>query len=79
MDKRKEVRILKINIEAVQELIKEKFDGKLANFVSELDVDYSYMNQIMNGHKSSGSKKVCDGIIAYCKKNKLNYNKYIFL
>lgn len=66
-----------IDINAIKELIKERFENKLSYFVAELKIDYSYMNQIMNGHKSPGSKKVCDKIVQYCKENNLDYSKYI--
>lgn len=69
---------MKINVMAVRELIKEKFDNKVSKFVKEIQVDYSYANQILNGHKSPESKKICDGIILYCKKNNIDYHKYIF-
>lgn len=69
---------MKINIEAVRKLILTNFAGKLTLFAKEIDVDYSYINSIMNGHKPAGSKKICDGLISYCKREKLDYNEYIF-
>lgn len=69
---------MKINIEEVKKLIYERFENKLTNFVAELGVDYSYMNLIINGHRAPDSKKVCDRIVEYCKKNNLDYSKYIF-
>lgn len=69
---------MKINIEEVKKLIYERFGNKLTNFVAELGVDYSYMNLIINGHRAPDSKKVCDRIVEYCKKNNLDYSKYIF-
>lgn len=69
---------MKINIEEVKNLINENFGNKLTNFVAAIGVDYSYMNLIMNGHRASDSKKVCVRIIEYCKKNNLDYSKYIF-
>lgn len=69
---------MKINIEEVKKLIYERFGNKLTNFVAELGVDYSYMNLIINGHRDPDSKKVCDRIVEYCKKNNLDYSKYIF-
>ncbi len=69
---------MKINIKEVRKLIQERFDNKLTNFVTELGIDYSYMNLIMNGHRAPDSKKVCDRIVEYCKKNNLDYSKYVF-
>lgn len=69
---------MRLNIEAIMKLIEERFGNKLVNFVREIQVDYSYANQVLKGHKSSGSKKICDGVITYCKKNNLDYHEYIF-
>lgn len=70
---------MEVNIKAVKQLISEKFDNKLTCFVSEIKTDYSYTNQILNGRKSAKSKKICDAIIEYCKKNNLDYMKYIII
>lgn len=70
---------MELNIKTVKQLISERFDNKLTCFVSEIKTDYSYTNQILNGKKSARSKKVCDAIIEYCKKNNLDYMKYIII
>lgn len=69
---------MQIKVNAIQNLIDERFRGKLSYFVVELNVDYSYMNQIMNKRKPATSKKVCEKVIKYCKENNLDYNQYIF-
>ncbi len=68
---------MKINIEAIRLLIEDKFHNRLSYFVAEIGVDYSYMNLIMNGHRAPNSKKVCEKIIEYCKRNDLDYRQYI--
>ena len=69
---------MNVNIDALKQLIKEKFNGNMAEFSREIQIDYSYINQILNNHKPSTSKKLCDNIIRFCKKNNLKYTKYIF-
>ena len=56
---------MQIKVNAIQNLIDERFRGKLSYFVAELNVDYSYMNQIMNKRKPATSKKVCEKVIKY--------------
>lgn len=69
---------MKVNIKKVKELIEENFEGKMSLLAKELEIDYSYINSIMNYKRSAGSKKMCDKLIIYCKENGLDYNKYIF-
>lgn len=74
-----EVIKIELNIEAVQELIKEKFRNKLTYLADELEIDYSYLNQIMHKRRPATSKKVCNRIIKYCIENGLDYRKYIIV
>lgn len=69
---------MKIKNEEVKKLIFNNFNGNMAAFAREIKVDYSYCNSVLNGKKSNTSKKMCEGIIKYCKLNNLNYQKYIF-
>lgn len=68
---------MKIKIEAVKNLIKNEFQNKLSLFVKAIKMDYSYVNQIMNGHKSPEGKKICDKVIQLCNDRGLDYNEYI--
>lgn len=69
---------MKLNVEAIQKLVEDRFNGQLSKFVNELKMDYSYVNQIVKGHKSPGSKKLCDKVIDYCKRNNLDFHEFIF-
>ena len=68
---------MRINVKAVKDLIENEFDGKLSTFSREIGMDYSYINQIMNGHRLPDSKKACEGVIELCKR-RLKFEKYIF-
>ena len=67
-----------INIENVNELIFQKFRNNKSFFADEIGVDRSYLSIILNGNGKENSPKVCNAIINFCKKNKLDYKKYIF-
>lgn len=67
-----------INIEKVNELISQKFRNNKSFFADEIGVDRSYLSVILNGNGNENSPKVCNAIIHFCKKNKLDYKKYIF-
>jgi hypothetical protein len=68
---------IELNIEAIKELVEKHFRNKLTYLANELEIDYSYLNQIMNGKRVATSKKVCKGIIKYCVNNGLDYQKYV--
>ena len=70
---------MELNLEAIRELVKVKFRNKLTYLALELDVDYSYLNQIMNNKRTPTSKKVCTRLIKYCIDNGLDYQKYVFI
>ncbi len=70
---------MELNLLAIKSLIKERFRNNTAWFSEEIGIDKGYCYQILNGKKKSGSKKACDGVILYCKRNNLNYLDYIFL
>ena len=70
---------MKINIQKLQELIKEKYRGNQTFFAEDANIDRSYLNQLLNGKITNNSPKVCNAIINYCEKNNLDYKEYIFL
>lgn len=70
---------MEINVIEVKKLIKEKFRDNQKWFSEEMKVDYSYINMILHKKRSPRSPKLCNAIINYCKENKLEYKKYIFL
>lgn len=75
----KEEAKMRINIDAVKELIAEKFRNNKTFFADTIFVDPGYLISILNGHRSNDSSKVIRGIIKYCKQNNIDYKKYIFL
>ena len=70
---------LRINIKAVNELVREKFRGNKSWFAETIGVDPSYVNQVLNCRKIDHSPKIIKGILKYCKDNNLDSHKYIFL
>ncbi len=68
---------MEINIEAVLQLIKERFRNNKTYFAETIRVDPSYLNSVLNKKAISHSPKICKGIKSYCEENGLNYKEYI--
>lgn len=69
---------MKVNIEAVSQLIKDKFRNNKAFFADTIGVNRAYLSSVLNKSAIDDSPKICNGIIKYCKENNLNYENYIF-
>lgn len=70
---------MRVNISNLNKLIEEKFRGNQTFFAETIDIDRSYLNQVLNNKVDNNSSKICNAIIRYCEKNNLNYKKYISL
>ena len=68
---------MEANIEAINQLIKEEYRGNQTWFASDIEINISYLNEILNKRKSAQSNKFCLAIIKYCEKRKKDYKKYI--
>lgn len=68
---------MEVNINAIQCLINEEYRGNQSWFATDIDVNVSYLNEILNKRKSARSNKLCLAIIKYCEKKKKNFKKYI--
>nr|DAY63158.1 MAG TPA: ATP-dependent target DNA activator B [Caudoviricetes sp.] len=71
--------MLKLNIEAVLELIKQNFRNNKAFFAETIGVDPSYLSSVLNSKAIDHSPKICNGIMKYCQDNNLDYREYIIL
>lgn len=70
---------MRLNIEAILQLIKEKFRNNKTWFAETIGVDSSYLNSVLNKKAISHSPKICNGVMKYCQDNNLDYRKYIIL
>lgn len=70
---------MKLNIDALLQLIKDNFRGNKTWFAEEIGVDTSYLNSILNRKAIDHSPKVINGVLKYCQQNDLDYKRYIFL
>lgn len=68
---------MEANIDAINELIKDEYRGNQSWFAEELEINVSYLNELINKKKSPKSNKLCLALIKYCEKRKKNYKKYI--
>ncbi len=70
---------MRVNIQAVKELIQERFRGNTLWFAEEIGMDASYVYTILNNPEKSKSDKFCNSLIKYCELHNLDFRKYIFL
>jgi len=68
---------MEVNIEAINRLIEEEYRRNQSWFASDIGINISYLNEILNRRKSAKSNKLCLAIIKYCENKKKNYKKYI--
>ena len=69
----------RIDVNAVNTLVNEKFRGNKSWFAEEIGVDVSYVNQILNKKAIDHSPTMVKAIMKYCNENNLDEKKYIFL
>lgn len=69
---------MKPNIEKLNELVNEKFDGNKSLFAKVLGVERSQVSMLLN-HGNSVGAKFYGALLAYCEKEGLNFRDYIFL
>lgn len=67
------------NIEAIKELIKERFRGNITWFAEEIGMDATYVSTILNNPDKRKSDRFCNLVIKYCELNNLDFKNYIFL
>lgn len=68
---------MEVKIEAINELIESKYRGNQSWFASDIGINVSYLNEIINKRKSAKSNKLCTAIIKWCENHKEDYRKYI--
>ncbi|NPV27090.1 MAG: hypothetical protein HPY81_06500 [Firmicutes bacterium] len=69
---------MKVNVDALRELIKQKFNQSVPQAAEAFGIDYSYLFRVLSGEKDGGPK-LFGGLFNYCNNNNLNFNDYIFL
>lgn len=70
---------MKVNVEAVKQLIKERFRDNTSWFAEEIGMKATYVSTILNNPEKYSSDRLCNCIIKYCELNSLNFRDYIFL
>lgn len=70
---------MRVNIQSVKELIRERFRGNSTWFSEEIGVHSTYVSTILNNPEKSQSDKFCNSLIRYCELNNLDFKEYIFL
>lgn len=68
---------MEANIDEIKTIIKNKYRNNQSWFASDIGVNISFLNEILNKKKSPKSNKLCLAIIRWCEKNKLDYKRYI--
>lgn len=69
---------MKINIEALEKLLKTRFEGNQAKMARVMGISRYQLNTVFKSGKCAGKKIICS-IIKYCDVNELDFHDYIFL
>lgn len=69
---------MKPNVNQIQKLIDEKFEGNKSAFAETIGVERSQISHMLN-HGNCVGAKFFGGLYLYCEKNSLNFKDYIFL
>lgn len=70
---------MEVNIEALKELLKERFDGNQTVLAEEMKIERTHVNKVFKNNGKGAGATFCGAIIKYCNDNQLDYRKYIFL
>ncbi len=68
---------MEINIEALSNLLKEKFNNNQTVFAQEVGIDRTHVNKVFKNNGKGAGAMFCGAIIKYCNENNLNYKDYI--
>lgn len=71
--------MMKVNMGALNTLLREKFDNNQAKMAEELAISRYQLNTILNKNGKGAGKKVIGAIINFCEKNNYDFKDYIFL
>ncbi len=70
---------MEVNIEALEKLLKDKFNGNQTAFAEATGLERTHVNKVFKNKGKGAGAIFCGAIIKYCNENKLDYQKYIFL
>lgn len=70
---------MRVNIEALEKLLKEKFNGNQTAFAEAMGIERTHVNKVFKNRGKGAGAMFCGAIIKFCEINNLDYNEYIFL
>lgn len=70
---------MKINVEEVINLIKDKFNNNQTLFAQTLGIERTHVNKVLRNNGRGAGALFCGALIKYCNENGMNYENYIFL
>lgn len=70
---------MEINIEELEQLLEEKFNGNQTAFAEAMGLERTHVNKVFKNKGKGAGAMFCGAIIKYCNSNNLDYQKYIFL
>lgn len=70
---------MELNMEALNKLLKEKFDNNQAKMARILGVSKYQLNIVLKNNGAHAGKKFIGAIIKFCDVNEYDFRDYIFL
>lgn len=70
---------MELNMEALNELLEERFDNNQAKMARILGVSKYQLNIVLKNNGQHAGKKFLGALIKFCDTNEYDFRKYIFL
>jgi len=69
---------MELNIEALEQLLKEEFDNNQTLFAETLGLERTHVNKVFRKKGKGAGAVFCGAILRYCKEKNIKEEKYIF-
>ncbi len=69
---------MEVNIEALEQLLVEEFNGNQTVFAQTLGLERTHVNKVFRNKGKGAGALFCGAILKYCKEKNIDEEKYIF-
>ena len=63
----------------VEDIVNNRFNGNITRCANELKISAAYLHGLIYNTKYTAGKKFFNAVIMYCRNNKMDWQKYIFV
>lgn len=69
-------KLLKVDIEKINSLIRERFEDDYKGFAADVNLDPSTVYRVITG-RTNGGTKFFNGLMGYCNQHGLEFDDYL--